>query len=251
MRYVVTLTTSPARLPKILPTLNSIKCQSPPPERIIINLPARYKNTEPYPEPPAEVTEIAHINYIPEDLGPLTKLAPTLDLYSEDEDLHILSIDDDILYLPHTIELYIRMMPLLKVTCAMGLSGFIYHGKKIIPKFGIHNVHVIEGYGSVLYHRSFFKGAWKSYVNICLQNNDLKMSDDLIISNWLALQQINRLQIAAPWVNRQLMWDSGCILDYGASHDALHKQGGGNEQRYARAMKYLTKIKLLDKKDFY
>lgn len=251
MRYVVSLTTSPGRLPKILQTLLSIKFQEPPPERIIINLPGRYKNTEPYPEPSTEITEIAHINWIPEDLGPLTKLAPTVDLIAEDDDIYILSIDDDIIYMPHTVELYVRMLPVLKIPSALGLSGFVYNGHKIVPKFGIHNVQVIEGYGSVLYHRSFFKGAWSSYIKICLQNTDLKMSDDLIISNWLALQKINRLQVAAPWVNRQLMWDSGCILEYGATDDALHKQGGGNQERYARALAYLIKIKLLDKKEYY
>jgi len=251
MRYVVSLTTSPQRICKILPTLLSIKNQEPPPERIILNLPARYKDVESYPDPPSEITEIVHINWIPEDLGPLTKLAPTLDLYSEDDDMYVLTIDDDILYMPHTIELYVRMLPLLKIPSAMGLSGFVYQSKEIVPKFGVHNVQVIEGYGSVLYHRSFFKGAWKSYVKICLQNKDLKLSDDLIISNWLALQKINRLQVAAPWVNRQLMWDTGCILEYGSETDALHKQGGGNQERYARALIYLSKIKLLDKKEYY
>jgi hypothetical protein len=250
MRYVVSLTTSPGRISKILPTLLSIKCQSPPPERIIINLPARYKNTEPYEEPSSEITEIAHINWIPEDLGPLTKLAPTIDLYADDDDIYILTIDDDILYMPYTIELYDRMLPLLKIPTAMGLSGFVFNSKKIIPKFGIHNVQVIEGYGSVLYHRSFFIGAWQSYINVCLKCPDLKLSDDLIISNWLALQKINRLQVAAPWVNRQLMWENGSILKYGDSSDALHNQGGGNEQRYERALKYLLKIKLLDKKEY-
>ena len=251
MKYVVSLTTSPGRLPNILPTLLSIKCQTPAPERIIINLPARYRDNEPYPEPPAEITEIAHINWIPEDLGPLTKLAPTIDLIPEDTDIYILSIDDDIMYMPHTVELYERMLPILKIPSAMGLSGFVYNSKQIVPLFGIHNVHVIEGYGSVLYHRSFFKGAWKSYINVCLQNNDLKLSDDLIISNWLALQKINRLQVAAPWVNRKLMHEQGCILEYGEKGDALHNTGGGNQQRYARAINYLTKIKLLDKKDYF
>jgi hypothetical protein len=133
----------------------------------------------------------------------------------------------------------------------MGLSGFVYKDNEINPVYGIHNVQVIEGYGSVLYHRSFFKGAWNSYLNICLQNKDLKLSDDLIISNWLALQKINRLQVAAPWVNRKLMWDTGCILEYGADDkDALHKQGGGNTGRYARAIKYLLRINLLDKKNY-
>jgi hypothetical protein len=250
MRYVVSLTTSPGRLLKLLPTLKSIKSQSPPPERIIINLPARYKDIEPYPEAPSEILEIAHINWIPMDLGPITKLVPTIDLYADDDDIYILTIDDDILYMPYTIELYARMLPLLKIPTAMGLSGFVFNSKKIVPKFGIHNVQVIEGYGSVLYHRSFFIGAWKSYINICLKCLDLKLSDDLIISNWLALQKINRLQVAAPWVNRQLMWDSGCVLEYGASTDALHKQGGGNEKRYDRALQYLLKIKLLDKKEY-
>jgi hypothetical protein len=230
--------------------LLSIKCQEPPPERIIINLPALYKNKEPYQDPPQEITDIAEINRIPVDLGPLTKLAPTIDLIPVDDDIHIVTIDDDILYMPHTIELYVRMLPILKIQSAMGLSGFIFDEKKIVPKFGIHNVQVIEGYGSVLYHRSFFKSAWKSYIDICLKNSDLKMSDDLIISNWLALQNINRLQVAAPWVNRQLMWDKGCILPYGAEEDALHKQVGGNQVRYLRALKYLFQIKLLDKKEY-
>ena len=152
--------------------------------------------------------------------------------------------------MPHTLELYVRMEPLLKVRCAMGLSGFVFDRDKIVPKFGIHNVQVIEGYGTVCYHRSYFKDAWHSYVNICLKNKDLRLSDDLIISNWLALKGINRLQVAAPWANRQKMWDDGCILEYGATTNALHKTNDGNEIRYARALHYLTKIRLLDKKEY-
>jgi hypothetical protein len=251
MRYIVSLTSSPGRIDKVLPTLLTIKNQDPPPERIIINLPARYRNSETYPEIATEITDIAHINWIPEDLGPLTKLAPTIDLIPVDEDIYILTIDDDILYMPHTVELYNRMLPILKIPSAMGLSGFVYHSKVIVPMFGVHNVHVIEGYASVLYHRSFFKGAWKTYIDVCLKNSDLKLSDDLIISNWLALQKINRLQVAAPWVNRKLMHEQGSILEYGDKTDALHNTGGGNQQRYARAIKYLTKIKLLDKKEYF
>jgi hypothetical protein len=103
----------------------------------------------------------------------------------------------------------------------------------------------------VLYHRSFFTGgAWQSYIDICLKNADLKLSDDLIISNWLALQKINRLQVAAPWVSRELMWSTGSVLEYGDKSDALHNQGGGNQQRYNRALEYLLRIKLLDKKEY-
>lgn len=251
MRYVVSLTTNPGRLPNILPTLLSIKCQEPPPERIIINLPARYKNTDTYPEPPAEITAIAHINWIPVDLGPVTKLAPTLDLIPEDQDIYIMTIDDDILYLPHTTELYVRMTPILSERCVLGLAGFIYNSnRKITPQFGIQACQVIEGFGSVLYHRSFFKPSWKAYLEICLKNKDLKMSDDIIISNWLALQKIKRIQVSAPWVNRVLLYEKGCILDYGNKDDALHNQAGGNEERYARALKYLHELNLLDKNEY-
>lgn len=248
MKFIVSLTTSPSRISRISETINSINSQIPAPDRIILNLPHKFKNFEEYP------TEISipgvEINRTDIDLGPIMKLAPTLDLIPEDEDVYIVTIDDDILYLPHTLELYERMNKIIAEPKVMGLSGFNFHGELIAPIFTIGAVQVIEGYGSVCYHRSYFKNGWKSYLNLCLQDNNCLLSDDLIISNWLALKSISRIQVQAPWVNRKMMWDTGCILDYGAGKDALHKQGGGNEKRYQKALMYLSKIRLLDVKDF-
>ena len=252
MRFVISLTTSPLRLPNIVPTILTMANQEPKPEAIILNLPALYKNNLAYPEIPEELASLVRINVIPTDLGPLTKLAPTIDLYEPDEDINIVTIDDDILYMPHTLELYARMRPLFKKPTAMGLSGFIFNGTTIVPQFTITNCHVIEGYGSICYHRSMFepKATWLSYVKVCLDNRDLYLSDDLIISNWLGLQNISRFQVQAPWVNRKLMWETGCILELGKGSDALHNTAGGNSERYKRAIKYLAKIKLLTKKEY-
>lgn len=258
-KLIVSLTTSPKRLPLLGTTLDSIISQNVKPKQIIVNIPKIFKRTgEEYPDP-ISIFGDTYKDYVIwnqdcEDNGPITKLQATLEKIEETEDIWIVTIDDDIRYLQYTLELY--MTTILRVenskTIAYGLSGFMWYNNRIQAIHEIRPVNVIEGYGSVCYHRSHFRNkSWNSYLKKCLENNDCKFSDDVIISNWLSLTKICRIIVSAPWVNRRLMWSTKCILDHGNESDALHNSGDldntgtNNADRYTKVKEFLKEKKLL------
>jgi hypothetical protein len=261
IRIVVSLTSSPKRLPFLNETLDSIIVQNVKPEKIYVNLPPTFKRTnESYPDPTTlfkdkpEYKDVVVWNRNCEDLGPVTKLQGSLNEINENEDVWIVTIDDDIKYMQYTIELYYATI--LKFnstkTIAYGLSGFFWmEDYSIRAQYENSLAHILEGYGSVCYHRSYFPKSWNTYLNKCLENNSCKFSDDVVISNWIALRKIQRLVISSPWTNRRLMWNNGSILDHGNDKDALHNGGATNVihdtnvNRYANVKNHLSKIKLL------
>uniref|UniRef100_A0A6C0B1K7 Glycosyltransferase n=1 Tax=viral metagenome TaxID=1070528 RepID=A0A6C0B1K7_9ZZZZ len=256
---VISLTTSPKRLPLLGTTLDSIISQNVKPKQIIVNIPKIFKRTGEEYLDPISIFGDTYKDYVIwnsdcEDDGPITKLQGTLKQIEETEDVWIITIDDDIRYLQYTLELY--MTTVLRVgdskTMAYGLSGFVWDKNRIQAIHEIRPVDVIEGYGSVCYHRSHFRNkSWNSYLKKCLENNDCKFSDDVIISNWLSLIKITRIIVSAPWVNRRLMWSTKCILDHGNESDALHNGGElndtvtNNTDRYIKVKIFLKEKKLL------
>jgi len=260
-RFVISLTTSPKRLSLLGNVINSMYSQNIKPEKIYLNIPNVFKRTgESYPDNiPKELSDkFDNIvwNKCGEDIGPGTKLQGAIQVIPEDEDVWIITIDDDIMYLPYTIEMYARMIVSSDLKIAMGLSGFTFNKGRIIHVFDFGAVDILEGYGSVCYHRSFFVKSWTSYLNKCIEDKDCRLSDDVFISNWLSLRNIKRINMSAPWVNRKLMWSTGCILSYGNEDDALHNGGGSettetaatnNMVRYGRTCAYLHNCKLFSK----
>lgn len=260
LKMIVSLTTSPTRLPLIGETLDSIISQVPKPYKIYVNLPKVFERTgETYPDPNIlfkEQMETTYKNLVVwnncgKDLGPVTKLQGTLNIIPEEEDCWIITIDDDIKYLPGLIELFYATILKTGRKDAMGLCGFIYYNNRINAKFSNDPVNILEGYGGCCYHRSFFKKSWNTYLKKCLENNDARLSDDIIISNWLSLNKIRKMIVAAPWINRKLMWSNKCILEYGNKEDALHNGANTNQvennnaNRYERVKIYLNEKKIL------
>lgn len=98
-RVVISLTTIPPRLPKIKATLESLDRQ--PVDCIYLHLPDYCKKTNSTYAIPGWLSEDRFkrlkINRGIEDLGPITKLLPTLDLETDPNTL-ILICDDDHLY---------------------------------------------------------------------------------------------------------------------------------------------------------
>lgn len=270
IKLVVSLTTTPKRLPLIMETLESIinQLHFSFVHKIYVHIPDICKRTnEIYPDPKElfdnKYEDIIVWNKCGEDLGPITKLQGILNILPEEEDVWIITIDDDIKYLQYLIELYIlflnRIVPKENKNIAFGISGFTYTNE---PSKGysfnaiydaVKQTDILEGYASICYHRSYFKKSWKNYLDKCLDNKYCKFSDDLIISNWLSLHKIQLLVIGSPWVCRKTLWGAKCMLPHGDEEDALHKGGllednlSNNYERYIQSMKYLKKIKLLSK----
>jgi hypothetical protein len=272
-KLVVSLTTSPMRLPLIGPTLVSMFRQNP--FEVVLNIPNVFSRTQETYMSREQFLECMEKNcpmlleYVSklkwnlcgDDLGPITKLHPIMSIIPFEEDCWIVTIDDDIEYLDGILDMF-RDTITKRIKdgekFAMGLTGFRFlQGHRIYPLEANNFAEILEGYGSVCYHRSFFPNrSWGNYVKYVMQEPACKFSDDLIISNWLAMNNIKRLLVSTPWVNRRLMWASKCILDYGNQSDALHNGGAkvltkdSNVQRYFVAKKMLKRHKLLSA-EFY
>jgi len=275
MKLIVSLTTSPSRIPLIGNTLLSMLRQNP--FQLILNIPSIFQRTnETYmtedvfidmmKENCIDLNEyfvkgVLKWNSCGEDLGPITKLAPIINNIPFEEDCWIVTIDDDIEYLDGILDMY-RDTITKKIKngekVAMGMTGFRFMNNYICAVESNDFVEVLEGYGSVCYHRSFFPNhTWTQYVNHIIKDPCCKFSDDIVISNWLAMNNIKRLLVSTPWVNRRMIWSNKCVLDYGNQSDALHNGGAGivgsvnapdtNIQRYHKAKKYLLEKKLLSK----
>ncbi len=136
-KAVISLSILPARFKHFEPTLNSITDQSVLPEEIIINLPRHFKRDKTNYEIPDYVTNhpLIRINWIEEDMGPATKVLPTLDLFKDDPDKLIIVLDDDQIYSKGMVENYVKNSELLP-DAALTLSGWTVpksfdHGDKV------------------------------------------------------------------------------------------------------------------------
>ncbi|RJE72725.1 MULTISPECIES: hypothetical protein [Reichenbachiella] len=136
-KAVISLSVLPTRFKGLTPTLNSLTDQSVLPEKIILNLPKAFERDKAEYIIPDYVTNhpLVEINWIEKDMGPATKLLPTLNLYENEPEKLIIIVDDDQLYPKGMVENYINQSKSLP-DAAMTLSGWTVpssfdHGDKV------------------------------------------------------------------------------------------------------------------------
>ncbi|MGL1887003.1 MAG: hypothetical protein OCD76_10860 [Reichenbachiella sp.] len=122
---VISLSILPTRFKGLTPTLNSLTDQTVLPKKIIFNLPKTFRRDKTEYTIPEFVKShpLIEINWIEEDLGPATKLLPTLDLYEKEPDQLIIIVDDDQIYPKGMVENYLTNSKKLP-DAAMTLSGW-------------------------------------------------------------------------------------------------------------------------------
>lgn len=155
-RCVISLTTTPQRLPFIKDTLVQLTKQTIPVNQVYLHIPRVSKKTgQPYRVPMAyhQIPGLT-IHYCKHDVGPLTKLWPTLEL-EHDPDTLIFLADDDEWYPPDFFnELYHQALQ--HPQCALG-----YRGVQVKPQWTHVNeastqIDLLETYAGVCYRRGFF-----------------------------------------------------------------------------------------------
>lgn len=120
---IVSLTSIPSRLPLIERTMKSLLRQSLPPARIVLNLPHFSKREGIAYEAPAflDGLEAVKIRWC-EDLGPATKLLPSL--AGEDPQTPIIVVDDDRIY-PANLVADLAAAAERAPDCAFCMSGWV------------------------------------------------------------------------------------------------------------------------------
>lgn len=211
MRVVASLTTMPDRYFKVVETLKSLKEQTYKLDAIYLSLPDKSRRLQiPYPPVPEEISNLCTIVKC-DDFGPITKIVGGI-LSEDDPNTVIITFDDDLIYPNNLVEKLMshhKKYPnsaigssgmLLKYDCPMCAINpnedyFFYRVAKFnIPEEG-RRVDSIYGYPGALYVRKFFpakKYLEEKFLNYALINHNTLMNDDIMISGYLSLHNIER-----------------------------------------------------------
>jgi len=252
------LTTSPIRLKKI-GTMLSLILEFPYVKEIHLNIPELYRGKDEYDQ--KDIKFISELSFkikifrIPVDIGPLTKILPTIERLKKSDSI-IISVDDDIGYsmsLIYELAYHSYKYPRQIFTG----SGFDMdnHERDNVPfpgrlKFtsikGCHYVDIVEGYGGIAYRSNLFDTKMVKKMNAL--SIDCKLSDDLVISYMLSLNGIEKFEIFNDHYRRTRQ---SCLypFKYGEEEDALHLGSGlgigyvdnANIIKYAKCLKQIDK----------
>jgi hypothetical protein len=183
-RIVCTLTTIPERVNKgkLEKTLESLHDQILQPDIIILNIPKTTTTGQTYDMEKihklAQKYNNVKVNIVEKDLGPITKIIPTLEFIQDDDKVVI--VDDDIIYDKNMIKtLYEANLPEVGF---YGRNNLIWtDNKKNTPL----PTDFLETYGGVMYNGYIIKDLKPDESGIC------KFQDDIVIGNHLKNKNIS------------------------------------------------------------
>jgi hypothetical protein len=265
-KVIVSFTTSPSRLLRVRPVIESLLNQDYEISGIEINLPKKYKNAETYVLPYfLELIEGSNIckqypkvkiYWLENDLGPATKIIPTILRYigNPDPNLYLVSVDDDNKYPKNVISTLLKGMKLYGEKFIYGIGGY---NLKIasncrVEHHGVREgkVSVIEGVYGVLYNPRLFTEEIGAYFAKVMENRKCFTSDDITISNYLAFKEIPIFKLHFKNMNKLILWKyfvfkGGQIESSINDQNSIHKMKGGHKRRYFEACAWLNENKML------
>lgn len=236
-KIIVSITTSPRRIYLMKNVIDSILNQSVTPDYIRINIPFIHKRSNQSYKIPTFILNNPKIKvYVyDEDFGPIMKILPSI---IEEKNATIIYTDDDVLMLPKTIEVFVNYSS-NDPNYVYCLSGFGYHRNfmwNYTKNFFSEFVNIPEGYMSVCLHSSLIKRIDKKllqkYYEVCKHNEFCFTSDDLVLGNFFAMNNIKIIRIHEDHTNFYKWWNSGCELPYGKDGDGI--QHISNDEHYTR-----------------
>lgn len=203
-RIVFSMTTTPGRFPHVHATVESLLRSSLKPDVVYLHLPrVSSKTGEPYPVVMSDelitlsrkYPTALRINRVDQDVGPLTKLWPTLAMETNETTL-IITADDDEWYPPkyHT--------ELVQASLDRPEWAVAYRGIKVTDankgKYEFINgnndyidVDVLEGYTGAVYRRSFFSTDFEPPA----PDSPCMTTDDIWVSAYLKSRGVPRVLI--------------------------------------------------------
>jgi len=261
MKYkiIASLTTTPYRIDLLFPNILSILDQTIPIDSIEINVPYIFKRTgEEYivPQWLIDMSENTTNDSCPvrifrtEDYGAATKVVPTLLRHKGSDSTYIWSVDDDFEY-PHNMlaVLYREFNPnkLRVLSHSGGRWQYDQESKASIVNYQSSRkegfINFFEGFATVLYPGNLIQDDFENYIIKASEELDCRNSDDIILSNYFVGKKASIYNVAYPYdVTRPLF--NRKHSQYSEAPDALHNQGGGNQDRYIRVYNWLVEQNL-------
>jgi len=247
---VISITSSPERLKHVPTVLSLIQDQITKDyiKKVIIVLPEKFRDNMDYnPEdiqPLSNLHEKVEVQRISKDLGPITKIIPAIEWANKHMSSgKVLSIDDDIAYSPSLVHVLAQAAHEPEtVSSGGGSKKQRWNIPEDFPQQLPHHdsksanyVDVIEGYGGVLYPLNINTELMKALVDPKFTSQSCKLSDDLVISFVLAIQNIYRVKASGSLVPI-------FHIPYGNQADALHSTAPSDllitDLRQVDAIKY-------------
>ena len=224
---VVSLTTVPSRIARILPALNSLLDQTVIPDRIFVALPSHSTRERTGYVVPDELHANPRVTVLPScrDWGPATKVIPALLRMADTPDAAILAVDDDNVYPRTFVETFRRFATLLP-DAALSLRGYAvptsrrwrdcreFPGTKITAPA---RTDIVQGCGGILVRPRFFDADFLDYA---AAPSEAFFVDDIWISGHLARRGIARYVVpfsGAFIYLPSLATFSGSALDWGVN----------------------------------
>jgi len=225
-KVIITLTTSPLRLPKITAVLATLDLTYV--SRINVVLPMGYgPKKEQYGNIPEHVTSFPKVKIvrIVRDLGPITKLLPTV-TRSRDKSNLVISVDDDVCYPMGMVNemIYHKVCKYPTAAITMGVPMPFFTEVKNMRKYWPENhqrrpyIDIVEGWSSVVYDPKNVND--KCMLQLSKLSKQCLLSDDFVISYALSQAGIKRAIINNRYAFNPFPYE------YGAGEDALHAGKG-------------------------
>lgn len=231
-RIVITMTTSPGRLTHLPEVLEALLSQTTSPDALYINLPERYRNRETYVIPSwlARSTEVTVVNQ-PDDLGPVMKILPALEIETAPKTL-LITVDDDVRYPADMISVFQKAAD-SHPEAAFGARGFNFtnQGQHLHPVRG-HLVHcdVLQGYGACAYRRAHFD-LDRFRLSLDAYPEAFRFSDDVLLSNHIASMGVPRFTVELASPLEHMPWGD-------EDPQSLKFVDGGTHRRYEAVRKW-------------
>ena len=131
-------------------------------------------------------------------------------------------------------------MPSMRIWCAAGFD--IVNARPRSVKEHGQLCAVAEGFAGVAYPTRVFKPDFASYMQRAAADADMRFSDDIVISNYLACHGVKRRVLTSLEYSQDILWKSGGVLAYGDRGDALHRGAGVSVNNHERYQRVLTKF---------
>lgn len=258
-RVIVSLTTSPNRLLLLEPVIQSILKQEYPISHIELNLPQKYKNKEEYVIPEfLNKYERVKVFRIEKDIGPATKIIPTILRYREDNsspETFIVSVDDDHYYPDKIISTLLKGIAMHGKNNIYTIGGInMYVGaNQTLTSINVYKtapVDVLEGVFGVLYNPRLFESDIMDYINKVIECKECLTSDDITISNYLAWKKIKIIRLNLKSFNKlilykNILFKNLTIKESEKDGNAIHLMTGGHKRRYFDACLFLKNNDML------